>query len=160
MGCLESPVQAINRVRFNPLKTVDGVADVARITKSGSWVIYILTKRGAVYTNGSMGRSISLTGSTGEEATALLGLGLITKAELRVHKQYIAALRTWRNAHDDVRRFEERCGRLGITLTADQKAKVEAANEEAEQALKNVRIAATRLNADRQAREAKAPAKS
>lgn len=159
MGCLESPVQAIANVRFNAMKTADGVSDVTRITKSGAWVIYALTKRGAVYTNGSMGRSIHLTGSTGDEAAALLGLGLITKAELRAHKQWVLALKAWRNANDDVRRFEERCGRLGITLTADQKAKAEAAREEAEQALKDARIAAQRLNADRSAREAKAAPK-
>lgn len=159
MGCLESPVNAISRVRFNAMKSVDGVSDVARITKSGTWVIYVLTKRGAVYTNGNMGRSISLTGSTGDEAAALQGLGLITKAELQAHKKWIAALRAWRNVNDDLRRFNERCENLGIVLTADQTAKAEAAREAAELVLKNARTSAQRLNADRQAREAKVASK-
>jgi hypothetical protein len=154
MGSIDSPVTAISRVRFNPMKSSDGVADVARITKSGNWCIYVLTKRGAVYTNGSMGRSISLTGSTGEEATALHGLGLITKTELRVHKQYIAALKAWRDIRHRIDRFEKEAEQFGIPLMEAHKDKFARLMQEAEAALKATRIEAQRLNAERQAREA------
>jgi glycine/D-amino acid oxidase-like deaminating enzyme len=155
MGCIESPVTAINRVRFNPIKSVDGVADIVRLSKSGSYTIYALTKRGTVYTNGSIGRNMSLSGATEEYATALLGLGLISKPELRVHKQWITALRAWRNVNDDISRFNERCERLGIVLDNKQTARIVAARAEAEKTLDDVRTAARRLNADRQAAEAK-----
>lgn len=158
MGYLDSPVHAVERVRFNPIKSVEGVTDIVRLTKTGSTFpgsVFILTKRGAVYTNDSLGRNMCLTGRTNEYAAALAGLGLITKDELRVHKGWVAARKAWEDTHDMLKRFKERAHALGIILTPEQVATCDKEQANADRALETVRIAARRLNADRLAAEAK-----
>ncbi len=100
MGNILSTVERIHAVHFNSLTPSRGVTDIAAMTKSANRSVYIRTKRGTIYTDSGMGRSICLSGPAINDVTALYALGVISQAEMRAHFDYEERYREWRTAID------------------------------------------------------------
>lgn len=95
MGCIQSPLTAIARVKFVKRRgTVVPAGAACRLGRYG-YIQYVLTKRGTVQTHGRLseeGYLMSPEGPHAEAVRALVDFGLVTKEEEALHMSWLQAV--------------------------------------------------------------------
>jgi len=119
MGSLNSAIDKIEAIHFNPLGAVDTSGDVLKVVSMGH-SLYVLGKNNGVRTNAGIGGKIHLVDYTHKEVKALFGLGRINKDEYQLHVRWMNVTKEHRDIRSMVEGYKERSAKLGVILTKKQ----------------------------------------
>ena len=131
MGYLVSCVKKIDSVTFHPIAAGKCINDLAKAVRFAPGGLYILTKKGEIYTDGEMGGKFCLcgTGSDHHAVKALVAFGIINDDDAMRHGEIK------RKADENGKRYRavsfelERLTDAGIKLTKKQLRQITALRE-------------------------------